>query len=374
MVHREISGVASSPAVELVEHSLHDSMDLAHLVLRQADDCSAGVDSDSPQNLVDEHVAETGHHRLIEQNGLHGAPATAETFAKRSSIHRPCVGTETGAISTRTHSSESTRIGDDEPTPTEIEPEAQPSVVVRCRIHQLVDRRSAIDHDASGHTEMEIDRRLDAGRGAEVEGENFAVATSCEHPPADHQIGHRCVDDKRVPMAHGRHATTDDRFGRPPERLDFEDLGHRSILPSPTWETSPVADIALAVLVGAACIAMLVAASRMEPHWVSKDGQRFIARMQSLGMHDTPEGPWREMRVLVDGNSLIVGSRGFRGARLRGHYSVVAKSPDPPRKRAIYVISGPQKALLRLPETSRAVPHLDGLLARRVSGPNPGTE
>jgi hypothetical protein len=77
MVHREISGVASSPAVELVEHSLHDSMDLAHLVLRQADDCSAGVDSDSPQNLVDEHVAETSDHRLIEQNGLHGAPATA---------------------------------------------------------------------------------------------------------------------------------------------------------------------------------------------------------------------------------------------------------------------------------------------------------
>jgi hypothetical protein len=135
-----------------------------------------------------------------------------------------------------------------------------------------------------------------------------------------------------------------------------------------------VLDIALAVVIVAACVAMLVAASRMEPHWVSKDGQRFIARMQSLGLHDTPEGPWREMRILVDGTSLIVGARGFRGARLRGHYNVVAKSPEPPRKRAVYVIAGPHKALLRLPDTSRAVPHLDDLLAQRISRPIPGTE
>lgn len=116
---------------------------------------------------------------------------------------------------------------------------------------------------------------------------------------------------------------------------------------------------------------MLVAASRMEPHWASRDGQRFISRVQALGQHDVPEGPWREMRLLVDGNSLIAGSRGFRAARLRGHYVVIAKSPDPPRKKAIYVLSGPQKVLIRLPDNSRAVPHLDAMLAARISRSNP---
>lgn len=135
-----------------------------------------------------------------------------------------------------------------------------------------------------------------------------------------------------------------------------------------------MADIALALLVGAACVAMLVTASRMEPHWASKDGRRFIARMQTLGLHDVPEGPWREMRLVVDGDSLIVGARGLRGSRLRGHYNVVAKSEEPPRKRAIYIISGPQKALLRLPDTSRAIPHLDAMLAGRISRSNPGNE
>lgn len=133
-----------------------------------------------------------------------------------------------------------------------------------------------------------------------------------------------------------------------------------------------MADVALTLGAVLACIAMLTAAHRMEPHWSSKDGQRFIARVQQLGQHDVPDGAWREMRFLVDGNSLIAGSRGFRGARLRGHYSVIAKSPSPPKKKAIYVLSGPQRVLLRVPDNSRAIPHLDSMLARRISRSNPG--
>lgn len=134
-----------------------------------------------------------------------------------------------------------------------------------------------------------------------------------------------------------------------------------------------MADLVLTIGAVAACVAMLVAASRMEPHWASRDGERFIARIQTLGPHDTPDGAWREMRFLVDGRSLIAGSRGLRGARLRGHYSVVAKSPNPPKKKAIYVLSGPQRVLLRLPDNSRAVPHLDAMLAERISRSNPGS-
>jgi hypothetical protein len=135
-----------------------------------------------------------------------------------------------------------------------------------------------------------------------------------------------------------------------------------------------VADIFLTIGAVAVCVAMLVAASRMEPHWASKDGERFIARVQVLGPHDVPDGAWREMRFLVDGRSLIAGSRGFRGARLRGHYSVVGKSPSPPKKKAIYVLSGPQRVLLRLPENSRAIPHLDAMLSERISRSNPGSD
>lgn len=115
------------------------------------------------------------------------------------------------------------------------------------------------------------------------------------------------------------------------------------------------------------CVAMLVAAYRMEPHWASKDGERFIARIQALGPHDIPDGAWREMRFLVDGRALIAGSRGLRGTRLRGHYSVIAKSPEPPKKKAIYVLSGPQRVLLRVPDNSRAIPHLDAMLADRIN-------
>ena len=133
-------------------------------------------------------------------------------------------------------------------------------------------------------------------------------------------------------------------------------------------------DVVLAIVVVGVCVAMLVAASRMEPHWANKDGSRFIARIQALGTHDIPDGPWSEMRITIDGASLVVSARGLRGSRLRGHYVVVAKSPEPPRKRAVYVISGPQKAVLRLPDSSRAVPRLDELLDERLSRPNRGND
>lgn len=133
-------------------------------------------------------------------------------------------------------------------------------------------------------------------------------------------------------------------------------------------------DVVLAIVVVGVCIAMLVAANRMEPHWVNKDGTRFIARVQALGLHELPDGPWREMRITIDGPSLVVSARGLRGSRLRGHYIVIAKSPEPPRKRAVYVVDGPQKALLRLPDSSRAVPRLDQLLNDRINRANPRSD
>jgi hypothetical protein len=47
---------------------------------------------------------------------------------------------------------------------------------------------------------------------------------------------------------------------------------------------------------------------------------------------------------------------------LRGDYQVQGKSPEPPRRRAIYILSGQRQLLLRIPSNSRAVPVLDSLV------------
>jgi hypothetical protein len=113
----------------------------------------------------------------------------------------------------------------------------------------------------------------------------------------------------------------------------------------------------------AACGLMLWAASRIEPHWASKDGHRFTCRVQRLGQYDAPTGSWREMRAMVEGDGLVLTARGLRGRDLRGSYHVVAKSESPPKNREIYICSGPTRVILRVPSSSRAVAVLDGLLA-----------
>lgn len=118
----------------------------------------------------------------------------------------------------------------------------------------------------------------------------------------------------------------------------------------------------------AAAIGLLWSASKIEPHWASKDGRRMIARVQPLGSQDVPAGRWREMRVLVDGRSVVLSSRGFGASALTGEFRARGKSPNPPRRRAIYVLEGERRVLLRVPTNSRAVPVLDALLDGSTTG------
>lgn len=87
-----------------------------------------------------------------------------------------------------------------------------------------------------------------------------------------------------------------------------------------------------------------------------------IARVQSLGPLDQPDGSWKEVRILVDGEHLVVRARGPLAWKMRGRYKPVAKSPNPPTKREIYVLQGENKILLRLPSSSRAIVVIDDLL------------
>lgn len=113
----------------------------------------------------------------------------------------------------------------------------------------------------------------------------------------------------------------------------------------------------------AACGLMLWGATRIEPHWASKDGGRFTCRVQRLGQYDTPSGQWREMRATATGDTVTLTARGLRGRELRGAYTVLGKSDSPPKGREIYICGGPTRIIMRLPASSRAVPVLDAMLA-----------
>ena len=100
---------------------------------------------------------------------------------------------------------------------------------------------------------------------------------------------------------------------------------------------------------------------RLEPHWVSKDGHRFLCSGQLMSPLGQPLGRWRETRVIVDprGDLQIDQKRMMR--RKSSIWRVSAESPDPPKRRAVFLLtahhSGGQTDMLalKLPADSRAI-------------------
>jgi hypothetical protein len=123
-----------------------------------------------------------------------------------------------------------------------------------------------------------------------------------------------------------------------------------------------VVEVVQIVLTLVVCFGLVWAARRIEPHWSSKDGTRFIARAQVLGLGDVPEGGWKEVRGVVEDGHVILDARGMWAARLRGTYRIVSKSPEPPARKAVYLLAGEQRVVLRLPHRSRTVEVLDRLV------------
>lgn len=112
----------------------------------------------------------------------------------------------------------------------------------------------------------------------------------------------------------------------------------------------------------AAGIALLRWINRFEPQWVSRDGQRFSARMTE----DKPDSSkWADVRVTIDQNQLIIFGRGRRGRSFRGRWnlSYSALSEDSKRRHYVVVneIDGDDRAVLRVPTNSRCVVALDAL-------------
>jgi hypothetical protein len=108
-----------------------------------------------------------------------------------------------------------------------------------------------------------------------------------------------------------------------------------------------------------------------EPHWVSKDGQAFTCRLQYLNPSLMPEGRWRDAKAFVDGGYLVVKPRGSVARRPKGNtqFTVLKRAEDPPRGRVTFLLdsdpgAGGELCVLRIPQKSRALPHLEALVKR----------
>lgn len=111
---------------------------------------------------------------------------------------------------------------------------------------------------------------------------------------------------------------------------------------------------------------------RIEPHWVSKDGQRFICSVQPITRRGEPEGRQKETRVAILSNGdLHISQRRVLRKSLNEEWYIAGKSPSPPKRRAVYVLNAvgddgtAGQLALKLPDSSKAVPILDEVLERR---------
>jgi hypothetical protein len=123
----------------------------------------------------------------------------------------------------------------------------------------------------------------------------------------------------------------------------------------------------------AVCGGLVYLAHRIEPHWVAKDGSRFLTTAQMIERSGAPVGRVREVRVLLLSDGTLMVSRRSVWRTKSGIWRIQAKAPTPPRGRVFYLLRPvPEEPMddllsLRLPANSRVVPTLDQL----VPAPSP---
>ena len=132
------------------------------------------------------------------------------------------------------------------------------------------------------------------------------------------------------------------------------------------------------------CAGLLYLAYRIEPHWLAKDGRRFLTTAEHIDRLGNVVGRRREVRgaFLQDGALLL--SRRSLLRTTKGVWRIRAKSPRPPLGKEVYVLSAVppdpdgDMLALRVPSASRLVVMLDALTPavdpndpRAVSVPTP---
>jgi hypothetical protein len=136
----------------------------------------------------------------------------------------------------------------------------------------------------------------------------------------------------------------------------------------PTGNTGPVPELAWFLGAVAVCGGLLYLAHRIEPHWVAKDGTRFLTTAQPIERSGASVGRVREVRVAILPDGQLMVSRRSMLKTHSGTWRIQAKAPEPPRGRQLYLLrpvpEDPMDDLLalRVPTSSRVVPALDALV------------
>jgi hypothetical protein len=123
--------------------------------------------------------------------------------------------------------------------------------------------------------------------------------------------------------------------------------------------------VAVAMIVGLAW-----AAKRIDPHWVAKDGRAFTCKIQPVTTGGASEGRWRDARARVQDDRLQLTMRGLGALRKRPFesHAVVGRSEAPPKRSAVFLVSGDPMWAVKLPAASKAVPVLESLIGRATPG------
>jgi hypothetical protein len=133
---------------------------------------------------------------------------------------------------------------------------------------------------------------------------------------------------------------------------------------------------AVGAIVG--CAGLYYLSTRIEPHWVARDGRRMLVAAQLLDDRGTPVGRKFEARVVVIPDGMLVVGRRRMFRRRQSGWWAHAKSPDPPRRREVYLLRPANNEIdsglvaITLPAGSRAAPVFDALVEedrRRSSTP-----
>jgi hypothetical protein len=147
-------------------------------------------------------------------------------------------------------------------------------------------------------------------------------------------------------------------------------ITHRQLWPtSNAMRQAGGVDVIMVVLALAVCVALWYVGYRIEPHYVSKDGHRFLCTARLIAANGAAEGRKREVRISVQpyGRLRLDVKRGMR--HHFSEWSIEGKAGEPPPRRTVYVLrsldsaGGTERMIIQLPSKSRAVAVLDQVLA-----------
>ena len=130
-------------------------------------------------------------------------------------------------------------------------------------------------------------------------------------------------------------------------------------------------DVLLMLLAIAVCAGLLYVGYRIEPHHVSRKGDRFLCTGQWLSPQGEPDGRKREVWINVLGTGQLQVDTKRRLRHDVSTWSLEGKAPSPPPRKAVYVLrtinnlGATERMTIKIPAKSRAVNSLDAML------PNP---